>query len=132
MKENKHFILKLSTKILESYLANNKCDPNNIMDIFTEIYFGLKNIESQENSPAKNYNPAVPIENSIQEDGIVCLEDGKSFKMLKRHLASNYKMTPEQYRLKWNLPLDYPMVAPSYSEKRSKLAKESGLGKAKK
>ena len=132
MRENNHFILKLSSKILASYLANNKCDSEDIINIFNNIYLGLKDIESQSNNFIKNYIPAVPIENSVQEDKIVCLEDGKSFKMLKRHLASNYNMTPEQYRSKWNLPTDYPMVAPSYSKKRRHLAKASGLGKVNK
>ena len=112
-----------------AYLANNKCGPEEITDIFDNIYNGLRQIEKQEENRQNSKVPAVPVENSIQQDKIICLEDGKSFKMLKRHLARNYKMTPEEYRLKWNLPVDYPMVAPSYSKKRQQLAKQIGLGK---
>ena len=125
-------ILKLSTKIMASYLANNKCEPENIINIFDNIFLGLKNIGTRDSNQSQLKTPAIPIENSIKEDKIICLEDGKSFKMLKRHLARNYNLTPEQYRTKWDLPVDYPMVAPSYSKKRQKLAKESGLGKTKK
>ncbi len=125
---SQRLILKLSTKIVASYLANNKCEPEKIIDIFDAIYEGIKNIETRKSRNFKT--PAVPIENSLQQDRIICLEDGKSFKTLKRHLASNYNMTPEQYRSKWDLPPDYPMVAPSYSKKRQQLAKEAGLGKA--
>ena len=129
MEKNNQLILKLTTKILMAYLANNKCGPEEITDIFDNIYNGLRQIEKQEENRQNSKVPAVPVENSIQQDKIICLEDGKSFKMLKRHLASNYKMTPEEYRLKWNLPVDYPMVAPSYSKKRQQLAKQIGLGK---
>ena len=73
--------------------------------------------------------PAVPVRKSVTPDAIICLEDGKAFKSVKRHLSSHYGMTPEQYRAKWNLPADYPMVAPNYSATRSKLAKENGLGR---
>ena len=131
MEDNKnHRILKLSTKIVASYLINNRCKPTEIITIFDHIYEGLMNIENRERDRETSTTiiPAVPIENSIQQDKIICLEDGKPFKMLKRHLASNYKMTPEEYRKKWKLPLDYPMVAPSYSRRRRQLAKESGLG----
>ncbi len=121
-------ILKLSTQIVSSYLSNNKCDPESILDIFERIYSRLQNIEKLNQNHTMSKAPAVPIEDSIHEDKIICLEDGKPFKILKRHLASNYKMTPEQYRSKWNLPPDYPMVAPSYSKKRRHLAKASGLG----
>ena len=122
------FVLKLSTKIVSSYLKNNKCDPKKIIDLFDSIYSQLKDIENRDIADNHTRIPAVPIEESIQEDKIICLEDGKAFKMLRRHLASNYDMTPDQYRSKWNLPADYPMVAPAYSRKRRQLAKESGLG----
>ena len=129
MEKNGRLMLKLATKISASYLSNNKCEPGKIMDIFDNIYLGLINIHNRERKANNAKYPAVPIEKSVMDDKIICLEDGKAFKTLKRHLASNYKMTPEQYRTKWNLPTDYPMVAPSYSKKRRQLAKESGLGR---
>tara|TARA_B100001093_G_scaffold485758_1_gene520469 strand:- start:350 stop:748 length:399 start_codon:yes stop_codon:yes gene_type:complete len=132
MKDNNRLLLKLSARIMASYVANNRCDPENLVEIFNNIFKGLKTIENSQQNRSTVTTPAVPIENSIQHNRIICLEDGKPFKMLKRHLASNYNMTPEQYRSKWNLPSDYPMVAPSYSEKRRELAKKSGLGRANK
>ena len=125
---NNRYILKLSTKIIASYLSNNKCEPEKIVSMIDEIYTGLKSIDALGTDQLLAKVPAVPIEDSIKADEIICLEDGKAFKMLKRHLASNYEMTPEQYRLKWNLPANYPMVAPSYSEKRRQLAKKAGFG----
>ena len=130
MKDNNRLLLKLSAQIMASYVANNKCDPENLVEIFNNIFIGLKTIENGHQTSSTVTTPAVPIEDSVQDKRIICLEDGKPFKMLKRHLASNYNMTPEQYRSKWNLPRDYPMVAPSYSKKRRELAKKSGLGKA--
>lgn len=132
MKNNNRLLLKLSAQIMASYVANNKCDPENLAEIFNDIFIGLKTIENEHQNISNVTRPAVPVENSIQDNKIICLEDGKPFKMLKRHLATNYNMTPEQYRSKWELPKDYPMVAPSYSEKRRELAKKSGLGKANK
>ena len=99
--------MKLSTKIVSSFIANNSCTPEEILDLFKNIYLGLQSIEDRDRVTSHQSLPAVPIEESIQNEKIICLEDGKSFKMLKRHLASNYNMTPEQYRKKWNLPIDY-------------------------
>jgi predicted transcriptional regulator len=128
---NNLVLMKLSTKIVSSFITNNSCAPEEILDLFKNIYLGLQSIEDRDRVKSHQSLPAVPIEESIQNEKIICLEDGKSFKMLKRHLASNYNMTPEQYRKKWNLPIDYPMVAPAYSKQRQKLAKAIGLGKVK-
>ena len=128
---NNLVLMKLSTKIVSSFIANNSCTPEEILDLFKNIYLGLQSIEDRDRVTSHQSLPAVPIEESIQNEKIICLEDGKSFKMLKRHLASNYNMTPEQYRKKWNLPIDYPMVAPAYSKQRQQLAKAIGLGKVK-
>ena len=124
-------LMKLSTKIVSSFIANKSYTSEEILDLFKNIYLGLQSIEDRDRVTSHKSMPAVPIEESIQNEKIICLEDGKSFKMLKRHLASNYNMTPEQYRKKWNLPIDYPMVAPAYSEQRQQLAKAMGLGKVK-
>lgn len=124
-------LMKLSTKIVSSFIANKSCTSEEILDLFKNIYLGLQSIEDRDRVESHQSLPAVPIEESISNEKIICLEDGKSFKMLKRHLASNYNMTPEQYRKKWNLPIDYPMVAPAYSEQRQQLAKAMGLGKVK-
>ena len=123
--------MKLATQIVSSYLSNNKCSPEEIIALFNTIYLELQNVENRDQITTTESVPAVPIEESIQNEKIICLEDGKSFKMLKRHLATNYNMTPQQYRKKWRLPLDYPMVAPEYSKQRQKLAKAIGLGKVK-
>jgi predicted transcriptional regulator len=123
--------MKLSTKIVSSFISNNSCTPEEILDLFNSIYLGLQSIEDRDKVTPPERLPAVPVEESIQNEKIICLEDGKSFKMLKRHLASSYNMTPEQYRKKWNLPIDYPMVSPAYSKQRQQLAKAIGLGKVK-
>lgn len=106
---------------------------NEIANVVQKIYSALTTLESQEEHVEPPdviaQEPAVPVKKSVFPDYIVCLEDGKQFKMLKRHLKATYNMTPEEYRSKWGLPESYPMTAPNYSEKRSGLAKEAGLGK---
>jgi len=107
-------------------------DVHDLQTLIRQVHKTLASIEHESHAApaggAMTQQPAVPIKKSVMPDYIVCLEDGKKLKMLKRYLKSAYDMTPEQYREKWNLPADYPMVAPNYAEKRSHLAKESGLG----
>lgn len=121
-------ILELTSDIVSSYAANNKIAQNELADLIKEVYAALSSLdEVGERGDAQT--PAVPISKSITPDHIICLEDGKKLRMLKRHLKSAFNMSPAEYRDKWNLPADYPMVAPSYAKKRSSLAKKIGLGR---
>ena len=132
MTENKnHLLLQLATNIISAYVSNHNITKDQLLVLIEEVYLKLNITQESDNLKTKNYIPAVPIEDSILEDAIICLEDGKKFKLLKRHLATTYGMSPEQYRSKWGLTSDYPMVAPAYAKKRSLLAKTSGLGSIK-
>ena len=123
--------LELAAQIVSAHVSNNTVDaaalPSLIQDVFKTLS-ALKGGVIEAAAPEKPV-PAVAIKKSVYPDYIVCLEDGKKLKMLKRHLQSAYGMTPDQYRERWGLPRDYPMVAPSYAERRSDLAKEIGLGR---
>ena len=122
--------LHLTSEIVAAYLGNNKIPPSEITDIIREVHGSLNAIAANgQNGYGTMMKPAVPIEDSITDDFIICLEDGKKLKMLKRYLRSNYNMTPDEYRAKWQLQTDYPMVAPSYAAQRSEFAKKIGLGK---
>lgn len=131
--ENKKYtdISQLTVKLTVSYIRKNyvpASDLTKLINLVHQSLIGLdNNLSSAKNDPPK---PAVPIKKSIQSDFIVCLEDGKKLKMLKRHLRTNYDMNPDEYRTKWGLSRDYPMVAPSYAAQRSALAKKIGLGRA--
>lgn len=122
-------LLDLTTDIVSAYVSNNKVDSNKLTGLLRDVYKTLSNFDREIEKTADNQRPAVPIAESVADDYIICLEDGKKLKMLKRYLKASYDMTPEDYRLKWGLPADYPMVAPNYAKKRSRLAKEIGLGK---
>lgn len=122
-------LLTLTTEIVSSYVSHNKVEQAEIPAIIDDIYKTLSNVNSVAPHLAERPQPAVPIKRSVTDDYIICLEDGKKLKMLKRHLKSAYNMTPEEYRERWGLPADYPMVAPSYAKRRSSLAKDIGLGK---
>ncbi len=124
-------ILECASDIVSAYVSNNPIQSAELPELIREIHSTLKALESSDVGSG-NLEPAVPIKKSITDDFLICLEDGKKFKSLKRHLRSKYGMSPEQYREKWGLPYDYPMVAPSYARKRSALAKEMGLGKLEK
>ena len=113
-------------EIVSAYVANNSVPTNQIGDLITSVHQSLMNVGEK---PAETLNPAVPIKQSVKRDYIVCLEDGKKLKMLKRHLRTSYNLSPEEYRKKWGLLDDYPMVAPKYAAQRSELAKKIGLGK---
>ncbi|MCK5284309.1 MAG: MucR family transcriptional regulator [Alphaproteobacteria bacterium] len=125
---NRDDLLALTTEIVSSYVANNTILTSEVSGFIDQVFKALANASAEGNFLADRPQPAVPIKRSVTPDYIVCLEDGKKLKMLKRHLMTAYKMTPEEYKERWGLPADYPMVAPSYAERRSKLAKEIGLG----
>lgn len=121
-------LLRLTTQIVSSYVSNNTLKTDEVPAIISAVYKTLANISPETSGAEDRPQPAVPIKKSIQPDHIVCLEDGKKLKMLKRHLKTAYNMTPEEYRERWGLPSDYPMVAPNYAKQRSRLAKDIGLG----
>ena len=124
----KNFI-DLTAGIVSAYLSNNPTPAAEIPGLINQIHAALVRVSSgRSEAPLEPAKPAVSIKKSISPDFLVCLEDGKRFKSLKRHLRTQYNMTPEQYRDKWGLPPDYPMVAPSYAAARSQLAKQMGLG----
>jgi len=127
---NRTELLSLTTEIVASYLSANTVTATDIPALIERVYKTLANVDAPAGSLAADRPaPAVSIKKSITPDYIVCLEDGKKLKMLKRHIKSAYGMTPDQYRERWGLGSDYPMVAPNYAEKRSRLAKTIGLGK---
>ena len=123
--------LELTTEIVAAYVSNNPVQSSELSNLIRSVHSTLTGL-SGSSAEAVDIKPAIPVKKSVTDDHIVCLEDGKKFKSLKRHLRAKYDMTPEEYREKWGLPYDYPMVAPSYARKRSKLAKEMGLGTGKK
>jgi predicted transcriptional regulator len=121
--------IELAADIVSAYVSNNSVPAADVPALLQSIYAALtKTEQGQEQEPQAELIPAVSVKKSLTPDYIVCLEDGKKFKSLKRHLRTTYDMTPEQYRAKWNLPSDYPMVAPNYAKARSELAKNFGLG----
>ncbi len=117
---------ELVSNIVSAYVSKNNLPASELPQLIRIVHDALMRPGEAASSPSE---PAVPIKNSIQNDYIVCLDDGKKLKMLKRHLRTAYNMSPDEYRAKWRLPLDYPMVAPRYSETRSRLAKKIGLGR---
>jgi predicted transcriptional regulator len=121
--------IELAADIVSAYVSNNSVPTTELPALINEIHSALIRVGGgTAEAPLEAPKPAVPLKKSVTPDYIVCLEDGKKFKSLKRHLRTQYNMTPEQYREKWNLPVDYPMVAPNYARARSELAKEMGLG----
>lgn len=121
-------ILKLVTEIVTAYVSRNAVAAEDLPNVIKSVHATLGSIQGAE-SGAPTRAPAVPVKKSVTPDYIVCLEDGKKLKMLKRYLRAQYGLTPEAYRAKWNLPADYPMTAPNYAAKRSDFAKQIGLGK---
>ncbi|MEI6484723.1 MAG: MucR family transcriptional regulator [Sphingomonadales bacterium] len=121
-------LLALTADIVASHFANNTVAPADVPGVIESVYATLSRLGTPAEAPAPKQEPAVPVRSSIKPDYIVCLEDGKKLKMLKRHLMTRYSMTPDDYRSKWGLPADYPMVAPNYAEQRRTLAKSIGLG----
>lgn len=130
MSDTNRNMVKLSADIVSAYVANNVVMKADLPALIADVFAALTNLGREpEAPPVAPLVPAVPIRKSVTPEAIICLEDGKSFKSLKRHLRSSFDMTPEQYRAKWGLPSDYPMVAPAYAEARSALAKSMGLGR---
>ena len=122
-------LLKLATEIVSGYVKKNIINSDDLPNLIQTVHKTLLDLAKIENSRVLNQKPAVAAKSSVTKDYIICLEDGKKLKMLKRHLRSKFGLTPAQYRAKWNLPPSYPMVAPGYANRRSKLAKEIGLGR---
>jgi predicted transcriptional regulator len=121
--------VELAAEIVSAYVSNNSVPSADLPMLLNTIYTALTQTAQGQNQETKAERvPAVPVKKSVTPDYIVCLEDGKKFKSLKRHLRTTYDMTPDQYRAKWGLPSDYPMVAPNYAKTRSELAKTMGLG----
>ncbi len=123
-------LLDLTTDIVSAYVGNNSINSHDLPSIITDVYKSLAEVAGSSLAPAEaeKPKPAVSVKKSLGHEYLICLEDGKKFKSLKRHLKTHYDLTPDQYREKWGLPADYPMVAPAYAEARSNLAKQMGLG----
>ena len=124
-------LLRMTTDVVAAYVSNNTLPTAQLAEVINAVYGSLKSLEGQvaqvQPEPLK---PAIPIRKSVTPEFLICLEDGKKLKMLKRHLRSTYNMTPDEYRSKWGLAPDYPMVAPNYAERRSEFAKKIGLGRS--
>ncbi|MFI4976243.1 MAG: MucR family transcriptional regulator [Caulobacterales bacterium] len=129
--QTKETLLRMTTDIVSAYVSENNIPISALQHLINDVFNTLDRLERPEapNAPIARPKPAVPIARSIQHDHIVCLEDGKRLKMLKRYLRSRYDLSPEDYRRKWGLPADYPMVAPAYAARRSEFAKQIGLGR---
>ncbi|WP_119679739.1 MucR family transcriptional regulator [Indioceanicola profundi] len=121
-------LLSLTAEIVAAHVSNNTVAVADLPSLIDQVYRSLTNVGQEQVAQPERPQPAVPIKKSVTPEYIVCLEDGKKLKMLKRHLKTAYDMTPEEYRDRWGLPADYPMVAPNYAKQRSKLAKQIGLG----
>ncbi len=123
-------VLRTTSEIVASFVANNPVASESLPDVIRSVYRTVSTLSGQSEAVADTrLKPAVPISKSVASDYIVCLEDGRKLKMLKRYLRSRYDMSPDDYRRRWGLPPDYPMVAPAYTERRSEFAKKIGLGK---
>jgi predicted transcriptional regulator len=123
-------LLRMTADVVAAYVSNNTLATAQLADVIHAVYNSLRGLDGQvAEAPSEPLKPAVPIRKSITPDYLICLEDGKKLKMLKRHLRSTYSMTPDECRAKWGLPADYPMVAPKYAEQRSEFAKKIGLGR---
>lgn len=123
-------VMKMAVDIVSAYVSNNPLPSAQITEVIRTVYGTLDSLsiaptDVREEAP----RPAVPVKKSVTPDYLICLEDGKKLKMLKRHLRTNYGMTPEEYKAKWGLPADYPIVAPNYASQRSEFAKKIGLGR---
>ncbi|HBF98942.1 MAG TPA: MucR family transcriptional regulator [Alphaproteobacteria bacterium] len=127
--DDKNKLIDMTAEIVSAYVGNNEVAAGDLPSLVQNVYNSLNNVAqglaSDDEEPAR---PAISVRRSVTPDYIICLEDGKKFKSLKRHLRAHYDMTPEEYRTKWGLPKDYPMVAPNYAKARSALAKQMGLG----
>jgi predicted transcriptional regulator len=123
-------LLRMTADVVAAYVSNNTLPTAQLAEVINAVYNSLRSLEGQSaEPPPEPLKPAVPIRKSVTPDYLICLEDGKKLKMLKRHLRSTYNLTPDEYRSKWGLAPDYPMVAPKYAEQRSEFAKKIGLGR---
>jgi predicted transcriptional regulator len=128
--ESEQDVRRMTAEIVAAFLAANTVQATQLPELIRSVFTALQSLDGQaEEAPAEPLKPAVPIRKSVTRDYIVCLEDGKKLKMLKRHLRTTYNMSPDEYRAKWGLSADYPMVAPAYAERRSEFAKKIGLGR---
>lgn len=135
MQNDSHFqseTIELTADIVAAYVSNNSVSASDLPGLIASVHSALNNIHTPVAVEALPLTPAVSVKKSITDDYLICLEDGKRFKSLKRHLKASYGMSPDEYRTKWGLPSDYPMVAPNYSASRSSLAKSLGLGQQRK
>jgi len=123
-------LLRMTTEVVAAYVSNNTLASAQLGDVIHTVYNSLRSLDGQVAEPAPEaLKPAVPVRKSITPEYLICLEDGKKLKMLKRHLRSTYNLSPDEYRAKWGLGSDYPMVAPNYAQQRSDFAKKIGLGR---
>jgi predicted transcriptional regulator len=125
-------LLALTSEIVSSHVSNNAVNQNDLTTMIQTVFTTLEGLSGPKEEPVEELKPAVSIKRSVTDEYIVCLEDGKKLKMLKRHLKTSYDLTPEEYRARWGLASDYPMVAPAYARKRQELAKKIGLGRKRK
>lgn len=128
---NSSEIMQMAVDIVSAYVGNNSISAAQVPEVINSVYASLSALGDAANGPTETLKPAVPIRRSITPDFLICLEDGKKLKMLKRHIRAVYGLSPEEYRMKWGLPADYPMVAPNYAIQRSNFAKQIGLGRKK-
>lgn len=127
--EEKPELLEMTADIVSAYVSNNTVSADTVPVLIAQIHAALSGVsEAPVEAEPEPQEPAVPVRKSITPDFLICLEDGRKFKSLKRHLRTKYNLSPEEYRAKWGLPKDYPMVAPNYAKARSELAKQMGLG----
>ncbi|MGX9181773.1 MucR family transcriptional regulator [Mesorhizobium sp. BHbdii] len=127
--QGKTDLVSIAADIVSAYVSNNPLPVAELPKLIGDIHVALQNVGTPVAEPVVKLEPAVSIRKSVTPDYIICLEDGKNFKSLKRHLSTHYQLSPEEYRQKWSLPADYPMVAPNYAAARSALAKAAGLGR---
>ncbi|MBS3652587.1 MucR family transcriptional regulator [Pseudaminobacter sp. 19-2017] len=128
--ERNEDLVRLTSDVVSAYISNNAVPHSSLPSLISEVHASLTRLgAAPQEAVEEPKKPAVPIKKSVTDDYIVCLEDGKKFKSLKRHLSTHYGVTPDEYRAKWGLPSDYPMVAPGYAAARSALAKSMGLGR---
>ena len=126
-------LLRMTAEVVSAYVSNNTLATGQLADVIQAVYNSLRGLEGQvAEPPSEPLKPAVPVRKSVTPEYLVCLEDGKKLKMLKRYIMKRYGLTPDAYRTKWALPADYPMVAPNYAKKRSAMAVKLGLGRKKK
>ena len=127
--QQSNFCVQMTSDIVSAYVSNHNVNASELTELIQTVHEAVMDISEAGNAVVSGRNkPAIDIDQSIHQDYLICLEDGKQFKSLKRHLMTHYNLTPEEYREKWGLPADYPMVAPAYAKARSQLAKQMGLG----